>query len=44
MGRKISGKDGLNSWVKIFKEIWVEQLVGKLVEKMYCKSFVDKLG
>ena len=29
MFRKISGKDGLNNWVKIFKENWVEKLVGK---------------
>ena len=38
MGRKMSGKDGLNSWVKFFKENWVEKLFGKLVEKMWWKN------
>ena len=44
MGRKMSGKDGLNSWVENFKENWLEKLVGKLVEKMEWNNFVDKLG
>ena len=43
-GQKKSGKDGLNSWVKMFKENWGEKLVGKLVEKMQWNNFVDKLG
>ena len=43
-GQKKSGKDGLNSWVKMFKENWGEQLVGKLVEKIQWNNFVDKLG
>ena len=32
MGRKMSGKDGLNKWVKNFKDDLVEKLVGKWVE------------
>ena len=44
MGKKISGKDWLNSWVNNLKENWVKELVGKLVEKMQWKNFVDKLG
>ena len=43
MGRKLSGKDGLNSWVKFFKENLVEKLVGKWVKKMKWKIFVNKL-
>ena len=44
----MSGKDGLNSWVNIFKKNWVEKLVGKLVKKFSGKTlwtnWVDKLG
>ena len=48
MGRKMSGKDGLNSWVNIFKKNWVEKLVGKFLNKFSGKflrtNWVDKLG
>ena len=33
MGRKLRGKDGLNSWVKNSKENWVDKFVGKWVKK-----------
>ena len=33
MGRKLSGKDGLNIWVTNFKENLVDKLVGKWVKK-----------
>ena len=33
MGRQLSGKTGLNSWGKNFKENLVEKFVGKLVKK-----------
>ena len=33
MGRKLGGKDGLNTWVTNFKENWVNKLVGKWVQK-----------
>ena len=39
MGKKMSGKDGLNSWVKNVKGNWLEKLVGKLVEQNIVEQF-----
>jgi len=44
MGRKLRGKDGLNSWVKNSKENWVDNFFGNWVKNMSWKIFVDKLG
>ena len=43
-GRKISGKDRLNSWVNNLKENWEEKFGGKLCEKILWKNCVEKLG
>ena len=39
MGRQISGKDGLYSWVKIGWKIWL-----KMGGKNVVEFFLDKLG
>ena len=48
MFRKISGKDGLNKWVKILRRIgwknWLENGWKKYSGKCLWTSLVDKLG
>ena len=42
MGRKLSGKDGLNIWVTNFKENLVDKLVGKWVTKKVVENFCEQ--
>ena len=44
MGRKMKGKDGLNSWVKIFKENSFKNWWKKCSGKFLLTHWVDKLG
>ena len=48
MVRKIGGKDGLNSWVKILKENkwknWLENWYKKCSGKIFLRNWVEKLG
>ena len=43
MGRKLRGKDGLNSCVKNSKENWVDKFVGNWVKKVV-KNVCGKTG